>query len=138
MIAAPELTQSAEEAIAESNRRFADAAARGDAGGMASVYAIDAELLPPNAEALRGPAAIEHFWARSIELGICGIEVETLRLVQAEGLAYEIGRYTLHVTAEAVAPVADVASYFVVHKRRRDGSWQRATESFAWVAPLTD
>jgi ketosteroid isomerase-like protein len=46
MIVTQELTQSLEEAIAENNRRFVDAGGRGDAGAMASLYAIDADFLP--------------------------------------------------------------------------------------------
>jgi ketosteroid isomerase-like protein len=59
-------------------------------------------------------------------------------LVQAEGLAYEIGRYTLHFRPEAGAPVTDVATYLVVHRRQHDGSWRRAAENFTWEAPLTE
>jgi uncharacterized protein (TIGR02246 family) len=138
MIATEDQTETAEEAIAENNSRFVDAAARGDAGAMASVYSIDADFLPPNAEALRGPAAIERFWEGGIEMGIRGIELETLRLVRAEGAAYEIGRYTLQFTPEAGARVTDVATYLVVHRPQHDGSWRRAAEIFTWERPLTE
>jgi ketosteroid isomerase-like protein len=138
MIATQEPTQTAEEAIAQNNRRFVDAAARSDAGAMASVYAIEADLLPPNAEGLRGPAAIERFWEIGIEMGISGIGLETLRLVEMEGIAYEIGRYTLHFGREDSVPATHVATYLVVHRRQHDGSWRRAAESFAWEAPLTE
>jgi len=138
MVVAQEQAQDVELAVAEINRRFADGAARHDAGTMASVYAIDADFLPPNAEGLRGPAAIERFWEGGIEMGIRGIEVETLRLVQLDGIAYEIGRYTLRFRPEAGASVTDVATYLVVHRPQHDGSWRRAAEMFTWEAPLTE
>jgi ketosteroid isomerase-like protein len=50
---------------------------------MASVYADDADLLPANAQPLRGLAAIERFWHGGIEMGIRGLGLETLRLEQA-------------------------------------------------------
>src|SRR5262249_10714136 len=75
------------EVLADSNRRFAEAAARSDAQAMASVYRDDAELLPPNAETLRGRPAIERFWQGAIEMGIRGLELETMQLEQADGLA---------------------------------------------------
>jgi ketosteroid isomerase-like protein len=131
-----ELKQIAAEAVAQSNRRFADAAARGDARTMASAYTNDADLLPPNAEALRGQVAIERFWRGGIEMGIRGLELETLQLEPADGLAYEIGRYTLCFQKEHGVPVTDEATYVVIHRRQPDGSWQKAVEIFNWTSPL--
>ena len=124
-------------AIAESNRRFADAAARNDAGAMASVYASNADFVPPNAEPLRGTMAIQDFWQSGLEMGITGLDFETVRLEEAEDVAYEIGRYTLHFGYEDGAPVTDKSTYFLVHKRQQDGSWRRTAEFFTWSAPLT-
>jgi uncharacterized protein (TIGR02246 family) len=123
-------------AIAESNRRFADAAARRDAGAMASVYAHDADFIPPNAEPLRGTVAIRDFWHGGLEMGIAGLELETMRLDQEEGIACEIGRYTLIFNSKEGSPVTDRATYLVVHKRQSDGSWRRASEIFTWSTPL--
>jgi uncharacterized protein (TIGR02246 family) len=123
-------------AIAESHLRFADAAARRDAGAMASVYAHDADFIPPNAGPLRGTVAIRDFWHGGLEMGITGLQLETVRLDQAEGIACEIGRYTLIFKSMDGAPVTDEATYLVVHKRQEDGSWRRASEIFTWSTPL--
>jgi uncharacterized protein (TIGR02246 family) len=131
-----DLKETAGDGVAQSNRRFADAAARGDARAMASVYTDDADFLPPNAETLKGQAAIERFWQGGIEMGIRGVEHETLRLEQADGLAYEIGRYTLSFEPEGDAPVTDLARYVLVHSRQPDGSWLRAVEIFNRTSPL--
>jgi uncharacterized protein (TIGR02246 family) len=131
MNASGEHTQAVEAAIAESNRRFADAAARSDAGAMASVYSGNADFVPPNAEPLRGTAAIQDFWHGGLEMGITGLDFETVRLDQEEDVACEIGRYTLHFGHEDGAPVTDQATYFVVHKRQHDGSWRRTAEYIA-------
>jgi uncharacterized protein (TIGR02246 family) len=122
--------------VAQSNRRFADAAARGDARAMASVYTSDADFLPPNTETVRGQAAIESFWRGGIEMGIRGLEHETLKLEQTDGIAYEIGLYTLHFRPENGTPVTDLARYVLVHRRQPDGSWLRTVEIFNWTAPL--
>jgi ketosteroid isomerase-like protein len=132
-----ELMQIAGDAIAQSNRHFVEAAGRGEAGGMASLYTDDADLLPPNAASLRGQAAIERFWHGGMEMGVRGLELETLRLKQVGGLVYEIGRYTVHFEPEGGAPVTDVATYLVVHTCQPDGSWRRAAEVFTWEAPLS-
>ena len=85
---------------------------------------------------LGGHAAIRDFWAGGIEMGITGLELETLRLDQVEGIAWEIGRYTLHFGHENGEPLTDEATYLVVHKRQQDGSWRRASEIFTWSTPV--
>jgi ketosteroid isomerase-like protein len=124
------------EAIAENNRLFAAAAAHGDAWGMASVYADDAELLPPNAEPLRGRDAIERFWQGGIEMGILSLELETRRLEAAGGLAYEVGTYTLQIRTNGGAPATEVGKCVVIHRRLPDNSWRRALEIFNWNEEL--
>jgi uncharacterized protein (TIGR02246 family) len=130
-----DLKQIAREGVAQSNRRFADAATRGDARAMAAVYTEDAVFLPLDAETLRGQAAIESFWHGGIRMGIRGLELETLQLEDAGALAYEIGRYTLCFEPERDAPVTDLATHIVVHRRQQDGSWRRAVEVFHRNAP---
>jgi ketosteroid isomerase-like protein len=120
------------EAIAASNRLFADAAARGDAWAMASVYADDAELLPPNAETLRGRDAIERFWRGGIEMGLSSLELETRRLESAGGLAYEVGTYTLQIRTNGGAPAIELGKCILIHRRLPDNSWRRAIEIFNW------
>jgi ketosteroid isomerase-like protein len=127
-----EVDQMVGEAVAENNRRFAAAAAAGDARAIASVYADEAELLPPNAEALRGQEAIERFWEAGIEMGIRGIELETMQLEQTNGFAYEVGRYKLRFEIDEGPPSVEVGKYVVVHMRYQDGSWRRAVEIFNW------
>jgi uncharacterized protein (TIGR02246 family) len=121
------------DAIADSNRRFAEAAARGEAGPMASLYTDDAALLPPNAEPVSGRAAIERFWRDGIAMGIRGVELETVRLEHADALAYEIGRYTLSLEPANGAAVTELAMYVLVYRLHQTGSWQRAVEIFNWT-----
>jgi uncharacterized protein (TIGR02246 family) len=128
--------EAAGSAIARSNRRFAAAAARSDAEAMAAVYAGDADFAPPNAEPLRGTAAIQDFWRGGFEMGVTGLDFETVGLEEGEDVACEIGHYTLHFGHEDGVPVTDEATYLVVHKRQQDGSWRRAAEIFTWSTPL--
>jgi uncharacterized protein (TIGR02246 family) len=127
--------QIARDGVAQSNRRFAAGATRRDARAMAAVYTEDAFFLPLDAETLRGQAAIERFWHGGIKMGIRGLELETLQLEHAGALVYEIGRCTLRFEPEGDAPVTDLATHVVVHRREQDGSWRRAVEIFDWNAP---
>jgi uncharacterized protein (TIGR02246 family) len=135
MSARQDVKQIARDGVAQSNRRFAEAATRGDAGAMAGVYTEDAVFLPLDAETLRGRAAIERFWHGGIRMGIRGLELETLQLEHERAFAYEIGRYTLCFEPEGDAPITDLANHVVVHRREQDGSWRRAVEIFNWHAP---
>jgi uncharacterized protein (TIGR02246 family) len=119
------------EEIAESNRRFVAAASRGDAWAMASVYADDAELLPPNAKPLRGRDAIERFWQGGIEMGIQSVAIDTHRLESAGRLAYEVGTYTLQIGTNG-ASATEVGKCILIHRRLPDNSWRRAVEIFNW------
>jgi uncharacterized protein (TIGR02246 family) len=130
--------QIARAGVAHSNRRFADAASRGDAGAMAAVYTEDAVFLPLDAETLKGQAAIERFWHGGIRMGIRGLQLETLQLEHERVFAYEIGRYTLCFEPEGDAPVTDLATHVVVHRRQQDGSWCRAVEIFNRTPPAPD
>jgi uncharacterized protein (TIGR02246 family) len=130
-----DVKQVAREGVAQSNRRFAVAATRGDAKAMAAVYTEDAIFLPLDAETLRGQTAIERFWHGGIRMGIRGLEVETLQLEHERVFAYEIGRYTLRFEPEGDAPTTDLATYVVVHRRRQDGSWRRVVEIFNRTPP---
>src|SRR5262245_5678780 len=103
---------------------------------MASAYTDDADLMAPNARPLRGTAAIAEFWRGGIEMGIRGVEIETLRVEEGKELAFEIGRYTLQFEPQDGAPVTDEAIYLVVHRLEQDGIWRRAAEIFTWSAPL--
>lgn len=130
-----EQKQVPEDAIADSNGRFAGAAARGEAGAMASLYTDDAALLPPDAEPVMGQAAIESFWRDGIVMGIRGVELETVRLEHGDVLAYEIGRYTLTFEPANGAAVTEVATCVLVHRHQQGGSWQRTVEIFNWNSP---
>ena len=121
--------------VKTTNDTFADAIARGDAAAAASVYAEDATLLPPGTKALVGRAAVERFWRDELELGTCGLELETLELERYGNAAFEVGRYVLASAATDAAATIDRGKYVVIHKRQGDGSWKRGVDIFNSDAP---
>ena len=116
--------------IAETRAAFAAALERGDAGAVSGVYAEGAKLLAPSAELIEGRASIEAFWRAGIEIGVSHAEFHPIELRRNDGLAYEVGRYTLRVRG-AVGPVVDDGTYLLVHERQDDGSWRRVVEMFS-------
>jgi uncharacterized protein (TIGR02246 family) len=105
-------------AIEAAVQRYVDASNRGDADALASLYADDAVLLPPDHEPVRGRAAIGDFWRQGTDEGL---EVTTLTVEVQGGLGYLVGRYHLPATDEEPA---DSGKYVMCLKRQRDGAWK--------------
>ena len=101
-------------AIESENKKFTAAAARGDAKAMAEIYAVDAQLLPPNTQFVDGRPAIEEFWKGALSAGIKGASVVTIEVGGQGSAAYEVGRYTL--TSQGGQPL-DQGKYITVWKK---------------------
>jgi ketosteroid isomerase-like protein len=127
--------EAADGAISESRATFVAALRAGDAKGASAVYALDARLLPPSAELMEGRTAIEAFWQAGIDAGLSAVELELLNLEGGERIAYEIGRYALHLRPADGKCVVDRGKYVLVHERQDDGRWRRAVEMFNPDAP---
>jgi uncharacterized protein (TIGR02246 family) len=105
-------------AIEAAVQRYVDASNQGDADALASLYAEDAVLLPPDHEPVRGRAAIGDFWRQGTDEGL---EVTTLTVEVDGDLGYLVGRYHLPATDEEPA---DSGKYVMCLKRQRDGNWK--------------
>jgi uncharacterized protein (TIGR02246 family) len=105
-------------AIEAAVQRYVDASNQGDADALASLYADDAVLLPPDHEPVRGRAAIGDFWRQGTDEGL---EVTTLTVEVDGDLGYLVGRYHLPATDEEPA---DSGKYVMCLKRQRDGAWK--------------
>ena len=105
-------------AIEAAVQRYVDASNQGDAEALASLYADDAVLLPPDHEPVRGRAAIGDFWRQGTDEGL---EVTTLTVEVDGDLGYLVGRYHLPATDEEPA---DSGKYVMCLKRQRDGAWR--------------
>jgi uncharacterized protein (TIGR02246 family) len=107
-------------AIEAANTQAMDAFRRRDAAGLASVYAEQGALLPPNAESVRGRQAIQRTWQGAFDAGLTACRIETLDVESAGELAIEEGRYTLYAGDHQVA---DEGKYIQIWKREA-GQWK--------------
>ena len=114
----------------DNNHAFAAALRCGDAAGAAALYADDAVLLPPSADAIEGRKAIAAFWRAGVDAGITEVEFVAELERRQDGLAVEIGRYVISLTPAEGASVADRGRYVLVHQRQPDGSWRYSAEMF--------
>ena len=123
-------------AIAETHAAFVAALARGDAAEAAAAYAVRGRLLPPSAVLLRGRRAIEAFWRAGLESGRLDVAFDSLELAAHDGLACEIGSYSIQITPPDGAGVVDRGKYVLVHERMPDGTWLRAIHMFNPEVPV--
>lgn len=123
-LAAPAAAQS-KRTIQQLNDKWDAAFDRGDAAGLAGMYAEDGYLLPPGHDMVKGRGQIRAFWAGAVkQLGgakLTTIDVERL----GRGAAREIGLFSFATKTEPPQPV--VGKYVVVW-RRIGGQWLLATD----------
>jgi uncharacterized protein (TIGR02246 family) len=124
LAAAPGHAQNAEAAIDEAAMAWESAFNAGDGKGVAELYTEDAALFPPGAERVDGKAAIAEFWQGAIDAGLADADLETVEVVEAGDLAYEVGNVTLSApTSDGErAPVS--GKYIVVWQQEGDGAWR--------------
>ncbi len=107
------------------NTTFVQGLEKHDAAMMASVYAADAQLLPPGTPEQTGKG-IEQYWKSAIDMGVDGGKLETLMFEERDDLAVEEGHYEMR----AGGNVIDDGKYVVVHRRQPDGSWKYGLDIF--------
>src|SRR6476661_1631615 len=105
-------------AVETAIRSYVEASNKGDVATLASLYAEDAMLLPPDHEPIRGREAIGAFWRQGTDEGL---EVTNLAVEVDGNLGYLVGRYHLPTTDEEPA---DSGKYVMCLKRQQDGSWK--------------
>ena len=106
-------------AIETGNKKFADGAAKRDAGVIATAYTTDAEAYPPNSGAVKGRPALQKLWQSVLDSGIAAIELKTIEVDSQGTMAYEVGTYAMKTKD---GKVADHGKYCVVWKQV-NGQW---------------
>lgn len=110
--------------IEKLGKQFADAFGKGDVGAVAAMYANDAMAFPPEAQIVKGRAAIEAMWKGVREIGAQSIEFEVVDVAASGVLLVETGIATLHVAGAGPAEATVKVKYVVVWKKQKDGSWK--------------
>ncbi len=108
------------EEIAAANAKFMEAFARGDAAGVANLYAEDGAVLPPSVPMLQGRAAIQAFWQGPMDGGVKKVTLTSKEVADHGDMAVEVGLYALYGDADQLL---DAGKYLVVWARQH-GDWQ--------------
>src|SRR5437762_11162770 len=113
---------------------FTKAMLAGDFATAASYYTEDAMLLPPNAPAIEGRAAIQNFFTTYPK-----ISAFTQKIVELDAsgeLAWARLTYELTMTpAGAKASLNDSGKTIIIMKKQLNGTWQ--TSRAIWNSDLT-
>jgi uncharacterized protein (TIGR02246 family) len=103
---------------------FEEAARKGDADRMASLYTPDAIALPPDGPVVKGRENIKQMWASAVkQMGLMDVRLDTLDLEIAGDGASEVGEATLSLEAEPGKRHTAVVKFVVVWKKI-DGQWR--------------
>jgi uncharacterized protein (TIGR02246 family) len=109
--------------IKAAHRAFAEAAVRHDLAGIASVFAIDAIIMPPEAEMVKGRDAILRHWKSAFDGGLSGLEINPTSIRVIGDMAVEIGHATLSMAPAGEAATDTSVKYIEIWKRVR-GNWR--------------
>ncbi len=124
-------------AIDAQNAKFAAAFNRGDAAGVAAIYAENARSMPPNSEAVQGRKAIRKSNEEDLKMGLTDLTLSTISVESAgSNTAYEIGTYTMRVPVPGKTDMKDLGKYMAVWKKQADGSWKIHSDIWNSNLPL--
>lgn len=125
------LTSADIEANRAVSQAFGDRMLAKDWDAAAQLYADSALLLPPNAAAVQGRAAIRDYLAAFPPLAAFTITTDAVTGVG--DLAYATGRY--HLTLAVPGNPVDSGKFLDVRRRQKDGSWQYVADMFNSSVP---
>ena len=108
-------------AIDKLNSRLSEGFVKGDTSIIASVYAEDAVILPPDTNMIRGKKAIKEFWGAAMESGVKEANLTTLELSGGGEYVHEMGTCVLKIQPKGGKPTEQNVKYVVVWRRTADG-----------------
>ena len=132
--AAPaELSEADRAGIQAADSAFMAATNAGDVDAVASVYAGNAMLLPPNSPPQRGRDAIRKFWDGFLKAYTVKFEIGSDTIEGRGDLAYNVGhyRFTAVPMARSEPGMADEGKFVEILKRQPDGRWKYVVDMYS-------
>jgi uncharacterized protein (TIGR02246 family) len=121
---APAGSKTIREVIETNNRRWNEAFNRGDAAGVAALYAADAMLLPPTKSVVSGAKEIQEFWSSLIKNGFGEHSIELIDACVEGNLAYEAARWQASATTSDGGKQSYSGNLVNIFKRQPNGDWK--------------
>jgi uncharacterized protein (TIGR02246 family) len=131
------MVQAVRSRIEQTNEQFMAAINRGDTSAVAALYTVDAVILPPNAETVRGRDGAKALFDGMIQqMGVPTLTLSTVEVTEVGDAAYEVGAYTMRLQPPGAAVVDDSGKYVVVWKCQGDGAWKLAVDIWNTDLPM--
>lgn len=127
----------AHEAIDAINARYQRFVAENMADSVAALFAEDGVMMPPNAPAVTGRAAIRDYLASGPTPAGTTVTFTALEVHAVGPMAVERGSYVFAMPAMGTAPPMAIHGKYLVHWRMVDGTWLQASTSWSDDAPWT-
>jgi ketosteroid isomerase-like protein len=96
-----------------------------DAAAIAALYAEDATVMPPNAAAVKGRAAIQVFWKGMVDQLGSKVTLTKVSGWQGGDSGYEVGTF-----AAMMGGANDSGKYLITFKKGTDGKWLITNDIF--------
>jgi len=103
---------------------YSAAIREGNLAGVVDVYTVDATLVPPDGEIVKGRQAIEALYKTFFQMGMKDIVFTTIEVGGSGNTAYEIGKSKVRIQPEGQAAILDSTKYLVIWKRQADATWK--------------
>ena len=107
-------TPTVRDAVVDANEEWANAVRRGDAAGLATLYAEDGQLLAPGGEFLRGRREVQAYWQSRLDADVRDAELELVDMDDYGDLVLERTRYTMR---DEQGQVVDTGKYVLLWER---------------------
>jgi uncharacterized protein (TIGR02246 family) len=131
------MVQAVRSRIEETNAQFMAALNKGDTAKVAELYTVDAIVLPPNAETVRGREAAKQLFDGMVQqMGIPTLTLTTVEVTELGDTAHEVGTYTMRLQPAGGDAVNDSGKYVVIWKRQGDGAWKLAVDIWNTDLPM--
>ena len=103
---------------------FVQAFNRGDGAAVATHYAEDAAVFPPDAPRVDGRANIQGFWQGAIKAGLRDLTLKAVEVHGTGDMAYEVGEVSYSAPDSSGQRKTATGKYIVVWKKQQDGTWR--------------
>jgi uncharacterized protein (TIGR02246 family) len=110
--------------IEEACAKYSEAIREANATNVADVYTVDATIIPPDGDIVKGRKAIEEFYKKLFQMGFKEGVLTTIEVGGSGDTAYEIGKSKILIQPEGQAAIQDSTRYLVIWKHQADGTWK--------------
>ncbi len=129
---------SIEDAIRDTDARFAEAFNRGDLAAVVALHTADALLLGPDSPAERGGQAVEEGFKEMLDTGWKNIEFGSVQIGSGGDLGYHVGSFAVDVPPEDGSDQRVTGKFLDIYKPDEAGSWKIHVTMFNFDAPLSE